>query len=684
MSEVLISDSVDILSNELLQLALEDEAIDVYRESLRIFIEDITHNYDLNKAFFDKSLTPEVKKRTIRERFTGILPSKVLGYISKIIEDGEEELIEQVYTRFIDLVETSLPLKVRVKLPFNVSDEKIKEIGSYLSEVLNRKVVILTEVDPNIINGVRIELQDETIDVSLKAQLDLIRDELSLVEAKDSFQGVIKDLKDKVEGFLPKPLRLSTGRVKSIRDCVVVASGLKNSQYGEMVLFSNNIPGMVMSLEEEETGIILLGSPDEIPEGDIIRSTQRMLTVPVGEELKGRVIDPLGRPLDGGPPITTNRYRKIEALAPNVVEREPVNTPLQTGLKVIDALIPIGRGQRELIIGDRQTGKTAIAIDTIINQKDENVICIYVAIGQKATTVVDIVRVLKEREALDYTIVISATANEPASLLYIAPYSGCAIGEEFMYQGKDVLIIYDDLSKHAKAYREISLLLRRPPGREAYPGDIFYLHSRLLERSAKLNSHLGGGSLTALPIVETQLGDISAYIPTNLISITDGQIYLDSSLFYEGIRPAVDVGLSVSRVGGSAQIKAMREISGRLRLDLAQYREVETFAQVSTDIDSATKNQIERGIRIREVLKQPQYSPMEVIDQVIILFTVTRGYMDEIALEEIPHFQDELIKFINQNYENLKKDIKDKGLTDENSKSLSNIIFEFKRTFSSE
>ncbi|MGC9064469.1 MAG: F0F1 ATP synthase subunit alpha, partial [bacterium] len=427
------------------------------------------------------------------------------------------------------------------------------------------------------------------------------------MEAKDSFQGVIKDLKDKVEGFLPKPLRLSTGRVKSIRDCVVVASGLKNSQYGEMVLFSNNIPGMVMSLEEEETGIILLGSPDEIPEGDIIRSTQRMLTVPVGEELKGRVIDPLGRPLDGGPPITTNRYRKIEALAPNVVEREPVNTPLQTGLKVIDALIPIGRGQRELIIGDRQTGKTAIAIDTIINQKDENVICIYVAIGQKATTVVDIVRVLKEREALDYTIVISATANEPASLLYIAPYSGCAIGEEFMYQGKDVLIIYDDLSKHAKAYREISLLLRRPPGREAYPGDIFYLHSRLLERSAKLNSHLGGGSLTALPIVETQLGDISAYIPTNLISITDGQIYLDSSLFYEGIRPAVDVGLSVSRVGGSAQIKAMREISGRLRLDLAQYREVETFAQVSTDIDSATKNQIERGIRIREVLKQPQY-----------------------------------------------------------------------------
>jgi len=684
MNEVLVLNNVESLSEELLRLALEDEAIEVYRESLRIFIEDITHNYDLNKVFFDKNLSPELKKRTIRERFTGILPSRVLEYISRIIESRGEELIEQIYTRFIDLVETSLPLKARLKLPFSIPEDKIREIENFLSEALNKKVVSITEIDPDIINGVKIELQDETIDVSLKTQLDVIRDELSRVEAKDSFQGVIRDLKDKVKEFLPKPLRLSTGRVKSIRDCVVIASGLKNSQYGEMVLFSNNIPGMVMSLEEEETGIILLGSPDEIPEGDIIRSTQRMLTVPVGEELIGRVIDPLGRPLDGGPPITANRYRRIEALAPNVVEREPVNTPLQTGLKVIDALIPIGRGQRELIIGDRQTGKTAIAIDTILNQKNENVICIYVAIGQKATTVVDIVRVLKERGALDYTIIISATANEPASLLYIAPYSGCAIGEEFMYQGKDVLIIYDDLSKHAKAYREISLLLRRPPGREAYPGDIFYLHSRLLERSAKLNSHLGGGSLTALPIVETQLGDISAYIPTNLISITDGQIYLDSALFYEGIRPAVDVGLSVSRVGGNAQIKAMRDISGRLRLDLAQYREVETFAQVSTDIDSATKNQIERGIRIREILKQPQYSPIDVIDQVIILFAVTKGYIDEIALDEIPYFQNELIKFINQNYKDLKKEIKDKGFTDENSKNLSNAIFDFKRTFSSE
>jgi F-type H+-transporting ATPase subunit alpha len=684
MNEVLVSTSIDTLSEDLLRLALEDEAIDVYRESLRIFIEDITHDYDLNKIFFDKNLNPQTKKRILRERFTGILPTNVLEYIYRMVEEREEELIEQIYLRFIELVETNLPLKVKLELPFNISQDKIKEIENYLSETLNRKVVSITGINPEIINGIKIEFQDETIDISVKTQLDIIKNKLSSLGVKDSFPEVIKDLKDAVRGFSPKPLRLSTGRVKSIRDCVVVASGLRNSQYGELVLFSNNIPGMIMSLEEEETGIILLGSPDEIPEGDIIRSTQRMLTVPVGEGLIGRVIDPLGRPIDGGPPIIADRYKKIEALAPNVVEREPVNTPLQTGLKVIDALFPIGRGQRELIIGDRQTGKTAIAIDTILNQKNENVICIYVAIGQKATTVVDIVRVLKERGALDYTIVVSATANEPASLLYIAPYAGCAIGEEFMYQGKDVLIIYDDLSKHAKAYREISLLLRRPPGREAYPGDIFYLHSRLLERSAKLNSRLGGGSLTALPIVETQLGDISAYIPTNLISITDGQIYLDSALFYEGIRPAVDVGLSVSRVGGNAQIKAMREISGRLRLDLAQYREVETFAQVSTDIDTATRTQIERGIRIREILKQPQYSPMEVIDQVIILFTVTRGYIDEIALEEIPHFQNELIKFINQNYDRLKTEIKNKGLTDEISKDLVNAIFEFKRTFSSE
>ncbi|HPC78199.1 MAG TPA: F0F1 ATP synthase subunit alpha, partial [bacterium] len=383
-------------------------------------------------------------------------------------------------------------------------------------------------------------------------------------------------------------------------------------------------------------------------------------------------------------PIETARFRKLESLAPTVVEREPVNTPLQTGLKVIDALFPIGRGQRELIIGDRQTGKTAIAIDAIINQKNENVICIYVAIGQKATTVAEIVKILEDRGAMDYTIVVSAFADDPASLLYIAPYAGCAIGEEFMYQGKDVLIVYDDLSKHAKAYREISLLLKRPPGREAYPGDIFYLHSRLLERSAKLNDYLGGGSLTALPIVETQQGDISAYIPTNLISITDGQIYLDSSLFYEGVRPAVDIGLSVSRVGGSAQIKAMRQVSGRLRLDLAQYREVETFAQISTEIDSSTRAQLERGSRIREILKQPQYSPMDVIDQVIILFTVTRGYIDEIALEEILHFQNNLLEYINKNYKELKEKIRTEGLTEENIKELTRAIFEFKRTFSSE
>lgn len=573
---------------------------------------------------------------------------------------------------------------VDIQLPFSISEEEIREIEEILSRILKKEVVCSVKIDDRIINGLKIDLEEEVIDLSLKTQLEVLKEKLELIQVKDSFYDVIESIKDITNQFSVKPLRLSLGKVESIRDCVVTASGLKNCKYGELVSFPANIYGMVMNLEKDSTGIILLDPPDRIRVGDIIKATGRELEVPVGEELIGRVIDPLGRPLDGGPPVETGRFRRLEAVAPAVVDREPVNTPLQTGLKVIDALFPIGRGQRELIIGDRQTGKTAIAIDTILNQKDERVICIYVAIGQKTTTVAEIVKILRERGAMDYTIVVSAFADDPPSLLYIAPYAGCAIGEEFMYQGKDALIIYDDLSKHAKAYREISLLLKRPPGREAYPGDIFYLHSRLLERSAKLNSYLGGGSLTALPIVETQQGDISGYIPTNLISITDGQIYLDSTLFYEGVRPAVDIGLSVSRVGGNAQINAMRQIAGRLRLDLAQYREVETFAQISTDIDPTTKAQIERGIRIREILKQPQYNPMDVIDQVIILFTVTRGYMDEIALEEISHFQKDLLEYVDKNYKELKEKIKTEGLTEDNTNKLTKAIFEFKRTFSSE
>ncbi|MBC7319981.1 F0F1 ATP synthase subunit alpha [bacterium] len=681
MRAISSSNTIELLSEELLRVAVREDREDEYKVIFRDFLDEITYNPKLSLIWLDKDR--ESKKRFIGENLSSF-PKRFLDFIFKVIELQLEDSLYNIYLRFIELLESNQYLKVRVELPFSISEEKIRELEQYIAEHLGKEVICSIHINDKLINGIKIDIEEEIIDLSVKSQLDTLRESLEGIEIGDSFYDILAKVKEKLSSFSVKPLRLSLGRVESIRDCVVSASGLRNAKYGELVIFPNNIYGMVMNLEENSTGIILLGPSDKVSVGDTIRATGRVLEVPVGESLIGRVIDPLGRPLDGGPPIETDRARKIEALAPTVVEREPVNTPLQTGLKIIDALFPIGRGQRELIIGDKQTGKTAIAIDTILNQKNEGVICIYVAIGQKATSVAEIVKILEERGAMDYTIIVSAFASEPASLLYIAPYAGCAIGEEFMYQGKDVLIIYDDLSKHAKAYREISLLLRRPPGREAYPGDIFYLHSRLLERSAKLNSYLGGGSLTALPIVETQQGDISAYIPTNLISITDGQIYLDASLFHEGIRPAVDVGLSVSRVGGNAQIKAMRQVAGRLRLDLAQFREVEAFAQISTDIDPATRSLLERGSRIREILKQPQYSPMDVIDQVIILFTVTRGYMDEIMLDEIVHFQDELLKYIDRNYKHLKDKIKIEGLTDENTRELTKAIFEFKRTFSSE
>lgn len=682
MSTIVTSANIESLGENLLKIAIRENSIDLYKDLFKRFIDELTYNLELKTVWLNEEA--KQKKNLVIKYFSDIFPEQLIKFISNVIDLKMENFFQNIYLHFLELANSSHYTKIDIQLPFYISEEKLEEIEKILSVILNKEVICSVNIDDSIINGLKIDLEEEVIDLSLKTQLELLKERLEIIQTRDSFYDVIKDIKNTVGQFSVKPLRLSLGKVESIRDCIITASGLKSCGYGELVALPNNIYGMIMNLEEDSTGIILLGPPDRVKVGDTIKATGRVLEVPVGENLIGRVIDPLGRPLDGGPPIETDRFRRLEALAPTVVEREPVNTPLQTGLKVIDALFPIGRGQRELIIGDRQTGKTAIAIDTILNQKNEGVICIYVAIGQKATTVAEIVKILEERGAMDYTIVVSAFADDPASLLYIAPYTGCAIGEEFMYQGKDALIIYDDLSKHAKAYREISLLLKRPPGREAYPGDIFYLHSRLLERSAKLNNYLGGGSLTALPIVETQQGDISGYIPTNLISITDGQIYLDSALFYEGTRPAVDIGLSVSRVGGSAQIKAMRQVAGRLRLDLAQYREVETFAQISTDIDPTTKAQIERGIRIREILKQPQHSPMDVIDQVIILFTVTRGYIDEIALEEISHFQNDLLEYVSRNYKELKEKIKVEGLTEDNSNELVKIIFEFKRTFSSE
>jgi len=429
------------------------------------------------------------------------------------------------------------------------------------------------------------------------------------------------------------------GTVTSVGDGIARVYGLDRVMAGELVAFPHDIAGLALNLEEDNVGVVLLGDAHAIKEGDEVKRTGRIMSVPVGPAMVGRVVNPLGVPIDGKGPVNTNEFYPIERLAPGVIDRKPVKEPLQTGLKAIDSMIPIGRGQRELIIGDRQTGKTAIAVDTIINQKGKDVICIYVAIGQKKSTVAQIVKTLEDYGAMDYTIVVSASASEPAPLQYLAPYGGCAMGEYFLYNGKHALCIYDDLSKHAQSYREISLLLRRPPGREAYPGDVFYLHSRLLERAAKLNDAKGGGSLTALPVIETQAGDVSAYIPTNVISITDGQIYLETDLFHSGVRPAVNVGLSVSRVGGSAQVRSMRTVSGTLRLDLAQYRELAAFAQFGSDLDKMTQAQLNRGRRLVEILKQPQYVPMRVGLQVVSVYAGTQGFLDNLQVEAIRPFE---------------------------------------------
>ena len=472
------------------------------------------------------------------------------------------------------------------------------------------------------------------------------------------------------------------GYVTSLSDGICRVSGLADVMAGEMLEFPGGLKGMVQDLDKNNVGVVLLGPFGHLQEGDSVRRTGRIVEVPVGDALIGRVVDAMGSPIDGKGPIKTDSFRPVESPAPSVLSRQPVSVPLQTGLKAIDALVPIGRGQRELIIGDRQTGKTAIALDAIINQKGKNVICIYVAIGQKESTVSSVVEKLRSHGAMDYTIVVAATASEPAPMLYIAPYAGAAMGEYFMYNGKDVLIVYDDLSKQATAYREISLLLQRPPGREAYPGDVFYLHSRLLERAARLNAESGGGSITALPIIETQAGDISAYIPTNVISITDGQIFLESDLFHSGVRPAINVGLSVSRVGGAAQLGAMKQVAGRLRVDLAQYRELASFAQFGSDLDKSTRDTLHRGARMTEVLKQGQYVPMSAADQVIAIFAVSEGYADDLELSDVARFESELIDYVNRSYPEFQGEVlSGKKLSADQQAKLKECIVNFKKTF---
>ena len=557
----------------------------------------------------------------------------------------------------------------------------VDEIRDIIAQAFDDdEVNIETDVDTSLIGGLRLQVGDTVYDGSLAHRLNVIRN--SIVSEAVPEGDVAEALRGRLSKEQSKLDAFQVGTVITLSDGICRVSGLSDVMAGEMLEFSGGLRGLVMDLEKDNVGVVMLGSYDNVQEGDEVRRTGKIIEVPVGEALIGRVVDALGRPVDGKGIIHATESRAIESPAPSVLMRRPVSVPMQTGIKAIDALVPIGRGQRELIIGDRQTGKTAIALDTIINQKGKDLICIYVAIGQKESTVASFVNKLREHGAMDYTIVVCANASEPAPMLYIAPYSGAAMGEYFMYNGKDVLIIYDDLSKQAVAYREISLLLHRPPGREAYPGDVFYLHSRLLERAARLSEEAGGGSMTALPIIETQAGDISAYIPTNVISITDGQIFLETDLFNSGVRPAINVGLSVSRVGGSAQLGAMKQVAGRLRMDLAQYRELAAFSQFGSDLDKATRDTLHRGDRMTELLKQGQFAPMEAADQVVSIFAASEGYADDVELADIARFEKELLDYVHSSYPEIKDQIMTgKKLSAEQLEKLRSVIAEFKKDF---
>ena len=557
----------------------------------------------------------------------------------------------------------------------------VDEIRDIIAQAFDDdEVNIETDVDASLIGGLRLQVGDTVYDGSLAHRLNVIRN--SIVSEAVPEGDVAEALRGRLSKEQSKLDAFQVGTVITLSDGICRVSGLSDVMAGEMLEFSGGLRGLVMDLEKDNVGVVMLGNYDNVQEGDEVRRTGKIIEVPVGEALIGRVVDALGRPVDGKGIIHATESRAIESPAPSVLMRRPVSVPMQTGIKAIDALVPIGRGQRELIIGDRQTGKTAIALDTIINQKGKDLICIYVAIGQKESTVASFVNKLREHGAMDYTIVVCANASEPAPMLYIAPYSGAAMGEYFMYKGKDVLIIYDDLSKQAVAYREISLLLHRPPGREAYPGDVFYLHSRLLERAARLSEEAGGGSMTALPIIETQAGDISAYIPTNVISITDGQIFLETDLFNSGVRPAINVGLSVSRVGGSAQLGAMKQVAGRLRMDLAQYRELAAFSQFGSDLDKATRDTLHRGDRMTELLKQGQFAPMEAANQVVSIFAASEGYADDVELADIARFERELLDYVHSSYPEIKDQIMTgKKLSAEQLEKLRSVITEFKKDF---
>ena len=632
----------------------------------------------------------------MRDRVSSDAVRRVAEITAEVLRNGNFEDSKQALNdKFIEQIKelvSAMPsdilnmnelkkLDISIKSAQPLSDEEMKKLTQIICETF---ISCHNEVDSDVIGGVRMQVGDTVYDGTLAHTLDRLSQDVedNTRQSDSQMRSIADGIKQQLEKVNGDIDVFQTGEVITLGDGICRVSGLDDVMAGEMLEFPGGLKGMVQDLDKNNVGVVLLGPFGHLQEGDSVRRTGRIVEVPVGDALIGRVVDAMGSPIDGKGPIKTDSFRPVESPAPSVLSRQPVSVPLQTGLKAIDALVPIGRGQRELIIGDRQTGKTAIALDAIINQKGKDVICIYVAIGQKESTVSSVVEKLRSHGAMDYTIVVAATASEPAPMLYIAPYAGAAMGEYFMYNGKDVLIVYDDLSKQATAYREISLLLQRPPGREAYPGDVFYLHSRLLERAARLNEESGGGSMTALPIIETQAGDISAYIPTNVISITDGQIFLESDLFHSGVRPAINVGLSVSRVGGAAQLGAMKQVAGRLRVDLAQYRELASFAQFGSDLDKSTRDTLHRGARMTEVLKQGQYVPMSAADQVIAIFAVSEGYADDLELSDVARFESELIDYVNRSYPEFQGEVlSGKKLSADQQAKLKECIVNFKKTF---
>ena len=609
-----------------------------------------------------------------------VFPLQIRDFLKVLCDNGDVYLWDDICTAYREVSpEKKEEFVVTLSYVTAPTDEQLQNIRNFIQKKYNREdMVFETKEDPSLGGGFIIRAGNEVYDWSTNGRMKQFADKLSQVGKTASEQGIISILKGEIEDFNLQAQENEIGSVSWVGDGIANVNGIDHAEYGEIVIFDSGVKGMVQDVRRDEIGCILFGHDTEIREGTRVVRTGKRAGIPVGDGFKGRIVDALGAPIDGAGPIKEEGYRPIEQPAPSIVDRQSVGVPMETGILAIDSMFPIGRGQRELIIGDRQTGKTSIAIDAILNQKGKDVVCIYVAIGQKASTIAKLVGTLKKNDAMDYTIIVSATASDPAPLQYIAPYSGTALAEYFMYQGKDVLIVYDDLSKHAVAYRALSLLLERSPGREAYPGDVFYLHSRLLERSARLSADKGGGSITALPIIETQAGDVSAYIPTNVISITDGQIFLESNLFNAGMRPAVNVGLSVSRVGGAAQTKAMKKASGSIRIDLAQYREMEVFTQFASDLDDATKAQLQHGKALMELLKQPLSHPLSMHEQVLTLCMATDGVFDKIPTRQVKQYQKDILDFMDLKHPEIGKEIEQtKALSDELRQKIKDAAAEF-------